>query len=64
MNTGVKPYTCKHCGKSFTSKTTLTCHERIHTGEKPFKCDVCGKGFSQAGLAFKKPTTNSKKSYF
>nr|XP_060616429.1 zinc finger protein 391-like [Anolis sagrei ordinatus] len=42
-----KPFKCSDCGKSFTGKRQLTCHQATHTGETPFQCSECGKAFSQ-----------------
>ena len=47
-NTFKRPMSCSKCGKAFTSKSKLDCHERIHTGEKPFSCSKCEKKFSRS----------------
>ncbi|XP_063152152.1 zinc finger protein with KRAB and SCAN domains 1-like [Candoia aspera] len=39
--------TCHVCGKSFTYKSLLNEHGKIHAREKPFKCSECGISFSQ-----------------
>lgn len=42
---GQKRYICTRCGKSFTRKSSLIVHQRVHTGEKLFMCTQCGKRF-------------------
>lgn len=50
-NTGFEElYQCQICCKTFSRRTYLVLHEKIH-GEKSYKCNICDKAFSQpAGL--------------
>ncbi|XP_073511919.1 uncharacterized protein [Phyllobates terribilis] len=40
-------YKCSSCFKTFTHKSNLLVHERIHSGDKTYRCLECGKQFSQ-----------------
>ncbi|XP_054646135.1 zinc finger and SCAN domain-containing protein 2-like [Dunckerocampus dactyliophorus] len=43
--TGEKTFECVICGKTFTDKTKITAHFRVHAVEKPFSCSICGQEF-------------------
>lgn len=40
-------FTCPHCHKTFTSRSNLERHARLHTGFKPYICAICQKAFSR-----------------
>ncbi|NXR46806.1 ZN256 protein, partial [Hippolais icterina] len=46
LQDGDKPHKCSKCEKSFSSRSYLIRHWKIHTGERPYECGECGKSFT------------------
>ncbi|XP_028440169.1 gastrula zinc finger protein 5-1-like isoform X1 [Perca flavescens] len=49
VQTGVKPFSCSVCGKSYTLKSSLKSHMRLHSEGKVFTCSICRTSFCETG---------------
>ena len=43
IHSGVKPFKCTFCTKSFSRDRGLKRHMLVHSGDKPHSCEECGK---------------------
>ena len=46
-HTGLRPYSCPVCGRSFNQRANMQRHLLIHKAERSYKCDYCDKTFTQ-----------------
>ena len=42
-----KRYSCDDCGKTFSERSRLLIHNRVHSGDRPYECELCGFSCAQ-----------------
>lgn len=42
-----KPFSCDLCGETFSRRSSMVQHRRMHSGEKPYQCMICLKSFTR-----------------
>ncbi|KAJ1121728.1 hypothetical protein NDU88_000247 [Pleurodeles waltl] len=56
-----KKFHCTECEKSFTLRSSLQKHQRVHTGEKPYQCTECTKSFTVSSNLYRHQMIHSGK---
>jgi uncharacterized CHY-type Zn-finger protein len=57
-------YHCPACSNTFTNRSNLMKHLRIHTQEKPFVCGVCNKAFAYGNSLKEHMNTHERKAAY